>query len=350
MKTQVDDRQPGASDQPLTQMSTALDQKRIVLQKVLMCPQCHGDLRDEQVQHVCVVCGKAYPSERGIPRFLRDLDESEQQVRHSFDHEHQRYRDSRYTRFGPQLVEQWLADVQLPAEYFRNKLVLDVGCGSGRWTFALASLGATVVAVDFTNAGVEVTNQGTGQFENVSVLQADIFNLPLRPESFDFVVSWGVLHHTRDTRAAFERVHPLVRRGGQLYVMIYERHSPVKFFFTNLIRRFLRRLPEDQRYQACGWFLIKNRLLYKLLAHLFICAPYPEPSDPLEITTRQFGLYDAYSPLFNHLHTREEVLSWFHSANFEQLTLTDQVRPPHGAAIRKSGGDGESVKARGVRA
>jgi SAM-dependent methyltransferase len=333
--------------------ATAPDQSPVAvpafLDRLLVCPVCRGDLRREPGQYVCLGCAGSYPIVGGIPRFVPELQQEEQQVKGSFDLEHSRYQDSHYLHFTPKLVQQWLDEIQLPADWFRGKLVLDAGCGSGRWTYAMAQLGATVVAVDLTNAGVEVTRRATAQLDRVAALQASVFHLPFRPGSFDLVVSWGVLHHTPDTRAAFERVAPLVKQGGQFYAMFYEKHNPLKYFFTDLLRAALRRLPEDRRYEACRRLIIRNRLLYRLLAHLIICAPFPPSGDPLEVSTLQLGLYDAYAPVFNHLHTRDEVASWFQSCRFDQLVLTKPVRFTGGLDRFRYGECGGSINMRGVR-
>lgn len=323
--------------------------QRTILAGLLVCPLCRGELKEGAEQYACLSCHRIYPVQGGIPRFLPDLSSGEQQVKRSFNLEHSRYLDSHYLHFGERLVQQWLDEIQLPREFFRGKLVLDAGCGSGRWTYAMARLGATVVAIDLTDAGVEITHRATAQLENVAALQASVFHLPFRPESFDLVVSWGVLHHTPDTRAAFERVAPLVKKGGQLYAMFYEKHNPVKYFFTDLLRRALRKLPEDRRYEACRRLIIKNRLLYRLLAQLVICAPYPPSGDPLEVSTLQLGLYDAYAPVFNHLHTRQEVASWFQHFRFDHLTLTKPVRHTTWRNKFKYGECGGSINMRGVR-
>lgn len=306
-------------------------------------------MKEGENQYDCLKCRRTYEILNGIPRFLPELSSEEQQVKRSFNLEHTRYLDSRHLHFAPRLVEQWLEDIQLPADFFKDKLALDVGCGSGRWTYAMASLGARIVAVDFTDAGVEVTNRATVGMDNVALLQANILHLPFRPESFDVVVSWGVLHHTPDTKAAFDLLVPLVRKGGILYVMVYEKHNPLKFAFTDIIRWFLRRFPEEQRYRMSRHFIIKNHLLFSLLKHHIICALHPSATDPLELSTLQLGLYDAYSPTYNHLHTRQEVLSWFQEHRFEQLTLTKPIRFTKRRDVLLAGECGGSINMRGVR-
>lgn len=319
------------------------------LDGLVACPLCRGPLTHEEDRYACLSCVKSYPVQNGIPRFLGDLSRDAQQIRRSFHLEHTKYLESRHVHFGPQLVAQWLEDVQLPPEYFKGKVVLDAGCGSGRWTFALASLGASVVAVDFTDSGVEVTHQATDGMGNVAVLQADILRLPFKPDSFDFVVSWGVLHHTPETKAAFARLAPLVKRGGELFVMIYERRNPPKNFVTNLVRWLLRRFPEEQRYRLCRYFIIRNPLLYQALRPFILCMKPPKSAAPLELSTMQFGLFDWYSPKFNHLHTREEVRSWFREFRFDRVTLTRPIRYTRRWEAFRYGECGGEIHMRGAR-
>jgi len=323
--------------------------KRAILSDLLVCPLCRGILKEGREEYECLDCHKTYPVTNDIPRFLPDLSDKEQQVKRSFNLEHLRYTDSRHLHFTPRLVQQWLDEIQLPPEYFKGKLVLDAGCGSGRWTYAMSVLGARVVAVDLTEAGVEITHRATAQMDNVVVLQGSIFQLPFRPASFDLVASWGVLHHTPDTKKAFARVAPLVKPGGQLYVMVYEKQNIVKAVCTGLVRLLLQRFPEEQRYRLCRRLIFKNRRLSWVLKHLFICAYYLPGSDALEVSTIQLGLYDAYSPRYNHLHTRQEVFAWFGEQRFDQLMLTSPIRYTDWLKVRLAGECGGSIKVRGRR-
>ena len=95
-----------------------------------------------------------YPAIEGVVRFV-DLPADVGQVQRVFHFEHARHDDSHYVQFRPELVDEFLADCELPAEFFAGKDVLDAGCGSGRWSYALSRLGARVHAMDLTAAGPE---------------------------------------------------------------------------------------------------------------------------------------------------------------------------------------------------
>src|ERR1700709_549560 len=95
----------------------------------------------------------AYPRTEGVVRFVADLPDDVAQVQRVFHFEHALHERSHYAQFRPELVDDCRADCELPAELFAGKDVLDAGCGSGRWSFAMSKLGARVHAMDLTAAG-----------------------------------------------------------------------------------------------------------------------------------------------------------------------------------------------------
>src|SRR5262245_42845510 len=149
----------------------------------LLCPDCLVELNYQPVGYRCAVCGNEYPFRNGVLRMLGRVTGPEQQTRIAFDFEHRQFERARYLRIDAELVDDWLRDVQLPKEYFAGRVVLDMGCGSGRWTYALAMLGAHVVAVDFTDSAVDITREVTKNLPNVDVIQANLFRLPFKPEA-----------------------------------------------------------------------------------------------------------------------------------------------------------------------
>ena len=105
-------------------------------------------------------------------------------------------------------------------DHFQGKRCLDIGCGAGRWTKTLVSLGARVKAMDVSEQGLKSTRRFTSDTEYL-----DLFDIiPKREDlhaAFDFTLCWGVIMCTHDPRLAFENVASTVKRGGQLYCMVY---------------------------------------------------------------------------------------------------------------------------------
>lgn len=113
---------------------------------------------------------------------------------------------------------------------WRGKKVLEVGVGAGTDHIQFGRAGALVTGIDFTSAAVELTKRRFEIEELESRLcQADAETLPFRDESFDFVYSWGVIHHTPDTRKSVDEIYRVCKKGGRICVMIYHRYSILTF-------------------------------------------------------------------------------------------------------------------------
>ena len=127
----------------------------------------------------------------------------------------------------------------------RGLKVLDVGCGNGYVLFQYARHGAEVTGVDLTQTAVELSlkrfalAQISGTF-----LQVDGSKLPFPDNSFDIVCSMGVLHHVSDPKPMVDDISRVLKPGGQLIVMLYNRHS-----WKNVVLLRVKRL-FDPRYRG----------------------------------------------------------------------------------------------------
>ncbi len=105
--------------------------------------------------------------------------------------------------------------------------VLEIGVGMGADHLEWAkSNPKSLTGVDLTDRAVAFTQARFKLTGHTSQLQvADAENLPFKPESFDLVYSWGVLHHSPDTPRAFREVCRVLRKGGTARIMIYHTWS-----------------------------------------------------------------------------------------------------------------------------
>ena len=110
----------------------------------------------------------------------------------------------------------------------RGKRVLEIGVGLGADHQRFAEEGAVLTGIDLTQRAVEHTARRLATFGLSSqLLVGDAEQLGFPDESFDYVYSWGVLHHSPDTPKAVFEVWRVLTKGGQANVMIYHTWSLV---------------------------------------------------------------------------------------------------------------------------
>jgi len=106
--------------------------------------------------------------------------------------------------------------------WLKNKKCLDAGCGSGRYSVAMAIHGARqIIALDISKTGINEAKRRTSKFRQITFRKASVLQLPFRNKSFDFVWSAGVIHHTQDFDRALSELTRVLRKNGKLFLLVY---------------------------------------------------------------------------------------------------------------------------------
>jgi len=130
-------------------------------------------------------------------------------------------------------VEQrkYLVEPHIPnfAEFdrWRGKRVLEIGCGIGTDTTNFCRAGADVVAVDLSSESLALTRQRLKAYSlHAELHEANAEELDFLPDNhFDLVYSFGVIHHTPNPRKVVQQAIRVLKPGGELRVMVYNRWS-----------------------------------------------------------------------------------------------------------------------------
>lgn len=202
-----------------------------------------------------------------------------------------------------------------PADWFRGKKVLDAGCGSGRWSYVLRSLGAEVTSMDLSEHGLAAAKAACANFTpTIKTLRHNLLDpVPLDP-TFDLVWSYGVLHHTGDTYTGFKNVSRLVKPGGMILLMLYpeptfeDLGSFHYYAETARIRKMVRNKQYEDRIAIIG---------------------REKPGEDLH------GWFDAVSPEINDTYGMDEIESWLIEADFEDIERVPGLPTHHVRARRK---------------
>lgn len=109
---------------------------------------------------------------------------------------------------------------------WRDKDVLDVGCGAGVEVARFARAGARVTGIDLSERAIDLTrrNLATRQLP-ASLAVADGERLPFRDNSFDFVFAHGVVQYAASDSAVVGECYRVLRPGGQALFQVYNRVS-----------------------------------------------------------------------------------------------------------------------------
>jgi len=114
------------------------------------------------------------------------------------------------------------------AEFAKGKKALEVGCGGGQLTAFLAGKFDSVTAIDISSSSLNTARQECSKLgiNNVKFLESNLFDdtfISQYLESFDFILCYGVLHHTGNPKEGFGRLARMLKRGGVLTVGLYSR-------------------------------------------------------------------------------------------------------------------------------
>jgi SAM-dependent methyltransferase len=320
------------------------------LLELVVCPACGGrlscqataTLNDDVItgQLVCGSCSASYPIRRGIPRLLRGpLAEEQRRTADAFGWEWQEFRRLHAEgRYREQFLD-WIYPIA--PEQFAGKVVLDAGCGMGRFAIVSAEFGARdVLAIDLSQA-VEAAADNARTYPNVHVIQADIYQLPLARRSadgrgdpvVDFAYSIGVLHHLPDPEGGFAAISQHLKPGGTMFGWVYGRENNEWIIrVVNPIREYISsRLPRPILYALSLGIALPLQVVLKLLygpltpAGLRAVLPYHAYLSWLA----GYGIRHNHHVIFDHLVAptayyipRGDFTAWFERAGLTDITLS----------------------------
>jgi SAM-dependent methyltransferase len=296
---------------------------------LLACPLCAGDLgADAPVDEIdagtltCGGCRAAYPIVGGIPRFVPPDNYAD-----TFGLQWNRFRRTQLDSYSgvPISRERFFQQSGWDARDLAGALVLDVGCGAGRFAEIAAGCGAEVVAIDFSSS-VDACRENVAAW-NMHVVQADMYQLPLKPCRFDFVYCFGVLQHTPNVRDAFLALPAQLKPGGRLAVDVYPKLALNALWPKYWLRPFTSRVPADRLFRAVEravpalWPLVRALgrvpLVGRKLRYLIPVANY-EGVYPLSAEQlREWAVLDTFdmlAPRHDHPQSKATLREWFAAA------------------------------------
>lgn len=185
--------------------------------------------------------GETYPVIDGMVCLLREEERGEDLGDAKFYEEHPfGVRDWSNPDEVDAGVEREIKD--LLAKIPKDARIADIGCGSGRVSNYMSYHGYTnVLSMDYSLNSLRQVKENSRNY----CVWGNNLAIPLASDSFDLVISTGVIHHTPDPQKAFAECCRIVKPGGLFFVKLRNVHSPYGYLFHTYgaALRFFERTP-----------------------------------------------------------------------------------------------------------
>jgi SAM-dependent methyltransferase/uncharacterized protein YbaR (Trm112 family) len=332
--------------------------------KYLKCIKCGKELTLEVIEKKsnncisgklkCIKCKSEWPVINSIPRLLPDelLAElvytkhkdffDKNKIKIKLGKNKNKLKNDTAESFGfewlkyPKILSQFEKDwkryfnPQITKEYIKDKVVADYGCGMAKHGYFIGKYKAKkYIGVDLSEA-VEASYQNTKEF-NPLIVQADIYNLPLKGELIDLHYSIGVLHHLPEPEKGFLSISKIMKKDARIFIWVYGRKNNKRaLYLYNPIRTVTTKIPKKLLYALChipasalhGLNLIHKgfdkiglkKIASKVPLNYYSNFPYSfKVSDSFDVFATPKQLY----------YKNEEIEAWFKHAKLRNIIILE---------------------------
>ncbi len=297
------------------------------LLEVLVCPRTKEKLTladaeydNDRVKSGKLVCSEyEYPIINYIPRFV-----SAENYASNFGFQWNKFAKTQLDSNSgkPISANRFWSSTEWSPDFLKNALVLDCGCGSGRFAEVALKAGCRLVAIDYSSA-VDACFENLGKQNNLDVIQADIYHLPFNDNSFDYVYSLGVLQHTPNVLNAFKAAYAKVKSNGFFCVDFYENNFKSKLLPKFWLRPITKRMNQGKLFSLLeknvpllmrlSDFFGKVPILGKYLKRIVPVANYRYILDLNETQLNEWALLDTFDwlgPAYDNPQNKNTLKKW----------------------------------------
>jgi ubiquinone/menaquinone biosynthesis C-methylase UbiE len=279
---------------------------------------------DEIIEGILKSSSNTYKITNGIPRFVNETNYSDnfgwqwnKWARVQFEDENINKSMEGHTKNMFKTIS------ELDENKIRNKTVLDIGCGPGRFSDIVLDLGGLPVMIDHSNA-IDASKENFKNNSDILFVQGDALNLPFKDEVFDFAFSIGVLHHTPDPQRGVLEANRVLKQGGEFSISVYSENSYYTFPTVHLWRKFFKFLwPLFKHYPPLVYSNIFGRFNHYLgKINKYITYPFriifPTTVLP-DVRWSVLDTFDSITTSYQSGHTIYEVYYWFKESGFNKI-------------------------------
>ncbi len=231
----------------------------------------------------------------------------------------------------------------------KDSLVLDVGCGTGRWSKYLSDKVKFIEAIDPSDAVYSAVRL-TKDIQNIRITRASIDTMPFDDNLFDFIICLGVLHHVSDIQRAINEIVKKLKSGGYLLVYIYYNLDNKGwflrslFFLSNNARKVIFRLPDKIKVLICDLLAVVvylplvtfSRALKKAFPHknFYSKVPLSYYWDKSFHMIRNDSL-DRFGTPLEKRYSRAEIKEIMEKAGLKEIVFSEKEPYWHAIGVKK---------------
>jgi SAM-dependent methyltransferase len=288
------------------------DEKNFIVQNIdiFCCPKCSSNLSFDDGSFLCINCHQHFQVLDDVPMLFwpNDWDSSKEDVTDKIKSFYEKTPFPNYDEFDNvgSLIDKAkkglfakLLDDQIP---FGTR-ILECGCGTGQLTNFLSVANRTLIGTDICMNSLKMAKN----FKDANCLtrahfyQMNLFRPCFKPQSFDLVISNGVLHHTSDPFLAFKSISDLVKPNGYILIGLYHKYG---------------RLATDIR-----------RVIFNITKDKLKILDQHASNKNISQAKRNAWFMDQYHNPHESKHTVKEVLHWLDSTNFKFIHSIPKTVP-----------------------
>ena len=192
--------------------------------------------------------------------------------------------------------------------FLKGAKVLDVGCGTGNRSMLMAKYFeiGELYGFDACKKSLEIAEKVAieEEFDNFKPINGSSFDLPFENNTFDVVMSWGVLHHTFNPLLGLKEMYRVCKKGGYVCFFVY---NSIADWRHNLRRKNIEKYGGDSLQSKFNYALKK-----------YSDRRYNSAKKEFDMTPEQRAqFYDEYVHPHKSDHTINEIIQWQKELNIE---------------------------------
>ena len=142
-------------------------------------------------------------------------------------------------------------NLKFPTELFKNKKIIDFGCGTGEVDVVINKFGGKLECIDFQKKSIDYANyiKKKKKLKNISFKNIRIEDYKVKKNFFDISISFGVINHVYDQEGLFKKLINSTKKGGYIILGFVEDAGLIQRLLHRAIIRKLSENDEKKVYE-----------------------------------------------------------------------------------------------------